>query len=181
MARHGKRPSVRDVFRAANTLELPDLALAQTLRCSGETVTRYRLGGDLVQTEPHTEMAQGLVEVCGLIPGFLEPGQTPAQWLRAFNKELDAVPLHVLEHEWGLDDLLAWLRGEGYARSSEAAPSGSRRKRPTRRPTSEHEPPSAAASKPKPEPKADRWWAWIAGGTVVAVAAVAGFVAWNRR
>lgn len=179
MARRGKRSNVQDVFRAAATLELSDLTLARILRYSGETIAQYRLGADLVQTGFHAKMVQELIETCDLIPGFLEPGQTSSQWLRTFNSDLDAVPLHVLEHEWGLDDLLAWLRGEGLARSPEAVPSEPRWKRATRHPMPEH--PSAAFN-PKAEPKAnDGWWMWIAGGAVVVVTMAAGLFAKNRQ
>ena len=48
----------------ADELGLSDEILSRALRCSRETLKRYRSGHSIVRTANHVEMAEAVVEVC---------------------------------------------------------------------------------------------------------------------
>ncbi len=184
MARRQAKPKGAFVILAADRLELSDDALARVLRCSAETVGRYRAGEELVATETHLQNAASLLEVERLVRSQRERGQTSAQWLRAFNHNLDAHPIDLLVSEWGIDGLISWLR----ARQPPKSPSASRteiaepaRVRRTPRKVAKPEP-RAATSPPEPQPASAAegagWWVWVAGGAAAAAGAAVAAVLW---
>ena len=111
MRRPGGLPTTQTVLDAADELNLPEDVLARVLRCSGDTVRLYRGGKSLVRGEIHREAAAELLEAFRLIRNRVGFHGSPSEWIRNYQVDIGRVPLEILQHDWGVGDLLDRLRG----------------------------------------------------------------------
>ena len=192
MARRRKRPTTKAVLSAAHQLGIDnDDVLARVMRCSVETVRRYRSGDELARIAFHLQTSWLLIDTAKLVGGRRLPGETAAEWLAKFDDDLGTHPGDLLIGEWGLDRLHGWLSRPQQASETKLErrlPSRSRAKRklPLGRAGSaapQPEPPQPVPpTEPKVEAPADsNWWRLVAGGAAAIGATVAGAVLWIAR
>ena len=191
MARRRKRPTTKAVLSAAHQLGIDDDgALARVMRCSVETVRRYRSGDELARIQFHLQTSLLLIDTARLVKKRQQPGDTIAEWLAKSDDDLGMRPGDLLTEEWGLDRLHDWLAGpEGNSRiEPERRPRSGRRLSPKR-----NEPAGQQLEPPRPSPVVvpkveagtdGNWWRLVAGGAAAVGATVVGAVLWvarNRR
>ena len=168
-----KRPTTNAVLQAARQLGLDDEALAKVMRCSMDTVRRYREGEELARVTFHLQTSWLLLDTARMIRTRAAPRQKSVDWLRIYDEKLGRCPGDLLVEEWGLDRLHAHLAGP----KPEPVP-----KPGTKRPAPQASPPPPPPPRPKikVEP-AKNTWEWIAGGAAVIGATVLGAVLWVAR
>ena len=97
MARRRKRPTTKAVLSAAHQLGIDeDDALARVMRCSVETVRRYRSGNELARIEFHLQTSWFLIDTARLVRKRRLPGETGAEWLATSDDDLGTCPRDLL-------------------------------------------------------------------------------------
>lgn len=177
MARRRKRPSTKAVLHAARQLGIDDdELLARVMRCSLETVRRYREGQELARVSFHLQTSWLLIDTARLVRTKAAPGEKSVSWMRTYDYGLGMAPAELLTEEWGLDRLHTWLAGP------QPEPKARPRRQATPRPVIPPVPEPRLPPRPKITVEPDEtWWGWVAGGVAAVGATALGAVLWVAR